>query len=139
MAFALAVGDLCSPAPVSAFGASTEPPQLGIVTKIGPTTVVWQDGREVTYTPSTGASVDLGLVRFTPDLASPFINAKVRPNGTIPFSNVDGRAEGVCVLAGDVLSAASPNPLLDKAAIVKFGNGLYVSVPQAGIEIVPGA
>lgn len=137
MAFALAVGDVCSPSVVSAFAASTEPPLLGVVTRIGPTVVVWEDGREVTYTPSAGVSVDAGLAKFVPDLNSPFINRKVRPNGTIPFANIDARATGICVLAGDVTNAASPS-FFDKAAVVHFGNGLYVSVPQIGIEVVPG-
>jgi len=136
MAFALAVGDLVSPLAVAAFASSTEPPLLGVVTKISPTTVVWQDGREVTYTPSTGASVDEGLSKFEPTLGTPFQNAKVRPNGTIPFPNPAGRAEGFVVLVGNVTNAlvtALPT------AIIRFGNGLYTAVPVSGIEVIPGA
>ena len=137
MAFALAVGDLCSPVAVAAFASSTEPPLLGIVTNIGPTTVVWQDGREVTFTPSTSAgNPDLGLSKFEPTLGTPFQNAKVRPNGSIPFPNIDGRAEGIVVLVGNVtnyVQTAVPT------AIILFGNGLYTAVPLSAVDVVPGA
>lgn len=142
MAFALAVGDVCSPLAVSAFASSTEPPVLGVVTKINPTVVVWQDGREVTYTVSV--PVDQGLGKFEVDLQSPFINRKVRPSPSSPLPmvpNVDGRADAVCVLAGTATNAVVDDPLspLAPVAVVRFNNGLYVVVPQAALEIVPGA
>lgn len=138
MAFALAVGDLCSPAAVGALAASTEPPILGVVTAIGPTVVVWQDGREVTYTPSTFVgSVDAGLNKFVPQLDSPLANAKVRPSGVIPFPNIDGRAEGVVLIAGLVTNA---NATDIEVVIVRFTKtGLYVTVPAVGVERIPGA
>lgn len=141
MAFALAVGDLCSAASVAAFASSSEPPVLGTVTKIGPTSVVWQDGREETYTPSAGGappldSVDLGLSKVVIELSTPFQNAKIRPNGVIPNPNIDGRANGIVVLVVRVTNAV----LTDfQTAIVLFGNGLYVAVPTIAIEVVSGA
>lgn len=138
MAFALSVGDLCSPFAVSAFASSTEPPVLGVVVAITPTKVVWQDGREQTYTASSGASVDLGLSQVVPELGTIFQNAKVRPNGTIPNPNIDGRANGVVVLVFNVTDVASPTTPRE-VAIVRFDNGLYTAIPTSAIEVVPGA
>ena len=137
MAFALAVGDLCSPAAVASFASSSEPPVLGTVTKIGPTSVVWQDGREVTYTPSTfPGSVDAGLSKVVIELGTEFQNAKIRPNGVIPNPNIDGRANGIVVLVVRVTNAVVTD---FQTAIVLFENGLYVAVPTLAIEVVPGA
>jgi hypothetical protein len=136
MAFALAVGDLCSPAAVASFASSSEPPVLGTVIAITPTKVVWQDGREVTYTQSTGASVDLGLSKVTIELGTEFQNAKIRPNGLIPNPNIDGRANGIVVLVVRVTNASVTDL---QTAIVLFENGLYVAVPTLAIEVVPGA
>lgn len=137
MAFALAVGDLCSPAAVASFASSTEPPILGTVVAISPTKVVWQDGREETFTASSGASVDLGLSKVVIQLGTEFQNAKVRPNGVIPNPNIDGRADGIVVLVVRVTNAAADDV---QVAIVRFiSNGLYVAVPTGALEIVPGA
>lgn len=144
MAFALAVGDLCSPAVVGpvipggvSFASTTEPPILGLVTKISPTVVLWQDGREVTYTPSTsGGNPDLGLGKVVVELDTPFQNAKVRPNGTIPNPNINGRANGVVVLVVRVTNAAVVDA---QVAIIRFDNGLYTAVPTSAIEVIPGA
>jgi hypothetical protein len=158
MAFALAVGDVCAPAVFASLAASTEPPQLGTVTKISPTVVVWQDGREVTFTPSAGGaapfdSVDLGLAKFVIDIAKTggsggvaFLNKKVRPKegGSFGgFSNTDHRAEGVCVLAGNVTNAifdGDPLPANHPVAVIRLNStGLYVVLSQAEIEVIPGA
>lgn len=134
MAFALAVGDLCSPLPVAFFASMTEPPILGVVTSIGPTVVVWQDGREQTFTVST--PVDAGLSKVVLELGTIFQNAKIRPNGTIPNPNIDGRADGICVLVVRVTNVVETDV---QTAIIRFGNGLYTAVPTSAIEVVPGA
>jgi len=134
MAFALAVGDLCSPASVASFASSTEPPILGLVTGIGPTVVVWQDGREQTFTVSS--PVDVGLSKVEVELGTEFQNAKIRPNGAIPNPNIDRRAEGIVVLVVRVTNVAVTDL---QVAIVRFNNGLYVAVPTLAIEVVPGA
>lgn len=138
MAFALAVGDLCAPAAVGAFAASSEPPLLGVVTSISPTVVLWQNGLQATYTPSTfPGSVDAGLSKFLPQLDSPFANAKVRPSGVIPLPNIDGRGEAIVVLAGIVTNA---NITDVEVVVMRFiKNGLYIAVPAVGVEIIPGA
>ncbi len=138
MAFALAVGELCAPAAFAAFAASSEPPMLGIVTSISPTVVLWQNGQQVTYTPSTfPGSVDAGLSKFVPDLTSPFANAKVRPSGVIPLPNIAGRGEGVVVLAGLATNSISADlPVV----VMRFNaNGLYIVVPAVGVEVIPGS
>ena len=134
MAFALAVGDLCSAASVASFASSSEPPVLGTVVAIGPTVVVWQDGREQTF--SVSVPVDVGLSKVVVELGTEFQNAKIRPNGVIPNPNIDGRADGVVVLVVRVTNTAVTD---FQTAIVRFGNGLYVAVPTLAIEVVPGA
>ena len=137
MAFALAVGDLCSPAAVASFASSSEPPILGTVVAIGPTKVVWQDGREVQYTASTSpGNPDLGLSKVVVELGTEFQNAKIRPNGVIPNPNINGRADGVVVLVVRVTNAVVTD---FQTAIVRFNNGLYTAVPTLAIEVVPGA
>ena len=140
MAFALAVGDLCSMAAYGGLAASPSPPLLGLVTKISPTVVVWQDGREVTYTPSTLAgSVDSGLSKFVPDLASPFLNRKVRPSATggySGFANIDGRADSICVLTGKVTNAAFADHAV--AILRQISTGLFVVLSESQLEVVPG-
>jgi hypothetical protein len=141
MAFALAVNDICSSAVFAALAASSEPPQLGIVTKISPTVVVWQDGREVTYTPSTlPDSVDAGLSKFVPDFGSSFLNKLVRPKTTGAygaFGNIDNRADAICVLTGNVTNSVfTDHPI---AVLRLVSNGLFVVLSQAEIEAVPGA
>ena len=134
MAFALAVGDLCSAASVASFASSSEPPVLGTVVAIGPTVVVWQDGREQTF--AVSVQVDVGLSKVVIELGTQFQNAKIRPNGVIPNPNIDGRADGIVVLVVRVTNAAVEDL---QVAIVRFGNGLYVAVPTLAIEVVPGA
>jgi len=134
MAFALAVGDLCSAAAVASFASSSEPPVLGTVVAIGPTVVVWQDGREQTFVVSV--PVDVGLSKVAIELGTQFQNARIRPNGVIPNPNIDGRADGIVVLVVRVTNAVVTD---FQTAIVRFGNGLYVAVPTLAIEVVPGA
>lgn len=134
MSFALAVADLASPSVYEAFAASSEPPILGIVTKIGPTVIVYQDGREQTYTVSS--PVDTGLSKVVPNLSSDFLNRKVRGNGTVPFPNLDGRGNGTCV---QVVTVTNTLQTAAETAIVRFDwNGLYVAIPVAFLEVVPG-
>ena len=142
MAFAVAVGDIVSPIVYAGFAASTQPPPQGTVTSIAPATVVlWQDGSEVTYTASTyPGSVDSGLSKFQVDVNSPLLNKKVRPLPTgafNDFSNIDHRAEGVVVLAGNATNAVFTDLAV---AIVRLNsNGLYVVLIASEIEVIPGA
>jgi hypothetical protein len=137
MAFAVAVDDLVSPAVYSVFASRSEPPPLGVVTSIVPTVVAWQDGTETTYTPSTGPSApDAGLSKILLNLTSPFLNKRVRGNGVIPFPNLDGRGNGVAV---QVVLVTNFNVTALETAIVRFdSNGLYVAIPTAALEVVPG-
>lgn len=132
MAFALAVGDLCSPFAISALASSTEPPVLGVVTKIGPTVVVWQDGREQTFT--TSSPVDQGLSKVvTLNPTSPFMNARV----TVPIiPNPDGRANGTVVIVVTITNVSVTDL---EVAIIRFDNGLYTAIPTAALKIIPGA
>jgi len=137
MAFALAVGDLCSPVAVAAFASSTEPPVLGTVVAITPTKVVWQDGREQSYSPSGGASVDLGLSKVVVQLGTEFQNARVRPSGAIPFPNLDGRGDGIVVLVVTVSNYAETD--LQVAIVRNLSTGLYTAIPTLALQVVPGA
>jgi hypothetical protein len=139
MAFAVAVGDYCSPFVYSIFAANPVPPILGIVTSITPTVVAWQDGTQTTYTPSTGPTApDAGLSKVSPTFNAAFVNHKVQPNGTLPVPNLDGRANAICVQTVLVINAITP-PLGIEYAIVRFDNGLYVAVPTSLLQAIPGA
>jgi len=137
MAFAVAVGDLVSPVVYSVFAARSEPPPLGLVTSIVPTVVAWQDGTQTTYTPSTGPTApDAGLSKIDLAITSPFLNKRVRGNGAIPFPNLDGRGNGIAV---QVVLVTNNIETAVETAIVRFdSNGLYVAIPTAALEVIPG-
>jgi hypothetical protein len=143
MALVLAANDIVAPIVVGALAASTQPPIQGIVTGITPTTVVWQDGREQTF--SSDASANTGLAKFVADFSSPFLNRKVRPKTVgsgeevlyAGFADIDHRAEGIVVLTGSVTGG----PFTDHpVAIIRLNvTGLYVVLSQVSIEVIPGA
>ena len=135
MAFALAVGDVCMPAVYGiSFPISPSPPPLGVVTKISPTVVVWQDGTQETYTPSTiTGSVDGGLAQATLNFGSDVINKAVRIVEEYP--NLNGRAEGIAVLVYTLANFNDPD--VDYAVVRLNSNGLYLWYPATGLEIIP--